>query len=89
MNDCWDALIWAVGQAERLSVSSEGTFLVGSSSGANLAAAISLMVRDAGSPKISGLVLNVPIDCHPPHFPKHLYELDTYKRMKGTQDHGL
>ena len=54
--------------------------LAGSSSWANLAPALSQMARDADGPKISGLVLTVPIVCHRRHFREDVYELDSYEQ---------
>ncbi|CAF9913683.1 MAG: hypothetical protein ALECFALPRED_008940 [Alectoria fallacina] len=65
LDDYCDALNWAVDLAERFSFDAECVLLAGSSSGANLAAALSHMARDTGSPNISELSLNILIVGHP------------------------
>lgn len=45
-------------------------------------AALSLMARDIGIPGILGQVLNIPVTCHPAHFPVDQYEYRSYEQNK-------
>ncbi|MCJ1353159.1 MAG: hypothetical protein MMC33_003144 [Icmadophila ericetorum] len=66
-NDCWDALLWVVKESEGLGGDSERLYLAGSSAGGSLAAALAVEAHEHF--KISGLILNVPVLCHPQHRP--------------------
>jgi acetyl esterase len=59
--DAFDALLWVVEHAEELGVDAERIGVAGDSAGANLAAVISIMARDAGSPRICLQSLVYPV----------------------------
>ena len=59
--DAFDALLWVVGYAEELGVDPERIGVAGDSAGANLAAVISIMARDAGRPRICLQSLVYPV----------------------------
>lgn len=58
--DCYRALCYIAAHAEYFRIDPNRIALFGSSAGANLAAALSLYIRDNGGPKISLQVLNYP-----------------------------
>jgi acetyl esterase len=59
--DAFAALLWVVGHAEDLGIDAERIGVAGDSAGANLAAVISIMARDAGSPRICLQSLVYPV----------------------------
>ena len=52
LNDCYCALLWVVAQASTLGISRDRIAVGGCSTGATLAAALALLARDKGKPKI-------------------------------------
>ena len=87
MNDCWDALKWAVGKSEELGATpTQGLIVGGSSAGGNIAAVLALLSRDEGlEPPITGQFLCVPAllpDTNVPAQVAHLYE----SRFTSTND---
>lgn len=60
LNDCSAALTWLVEHAEELGVRPELITIGGQSAGANLAAALTLKVRDEGGPRLAYQILEVP-----------------------------
>ena len=60
LNDCYDTLHWVAAHAEELGVRAELITVGGASAGANLAAALTLKVRDEGGPGIAFQLLEVP-----------------------------
>jgi acetyl esterase/lipase len=56
--DCYAALVWAVAHLE---VDSSRVIVTGGSAGGALAAALTLMARDRGGPRISFQALTVPV----------------------------
>jgi acetyl esterase len=58
--DCYAALVWVVDHADRLGIDPQRVALAGGSAGANLAAAVTLLARDRGGPKLVAQVLVVP-----------------------------
>jgi acetyl esterase len=81
--DCWDALQWTVGRVEELGADPERVILTGSSAGGCLAAVMAQKARDVGM-QVKGVVLNVPVMCHPRWFPKDEYEYTSYAQCAGT-----
>lgn len=65
VHDCRDALRWVAGNAGRLGVDAARLSIGGDSSGANLAAATALMVRDQGGPALVAQVLRFPRSTSP------------------------
>lgn len=60
LNDCYAALRWVADHVEELNLRGDLITVGGGSAGANLAAALTLKVRDEGGPRISFQVLEVP-----------------------------
>lgn len=61
LDDCWDGLLFAAKEAERLKVP---IVLAGDSAGGNLATVCAMLARDRGGPKIALQILMYPVcDC--------------------------
>lgn len=60
LDDCYAALNWLVDHADDLGLRADAVTVGGGSAGANLAAALTLKVRDEGGPKIAFQLLEVP-----------------------------
>ncbi|KAF2134974.1 alpha/beta-hydrolase, partial [Dothidotthia symphoricarpi CBS 119687] len=87
VNDCWDALKWALTNADMLKATpSRGLIVGGASAGGNIAAVLALLARDEElDPPITGQYLCVPVllpDTNVPQHLVHLYE----SRLKSVQD---
>ncbi|KAL7627331.1 hypothetical protein AAE478_001523 [Parahypoxylon ruwenzoriense] len=59
--DCYAGLLWAGKHLSELGVDPDRLLLYGTSAGGGLAAAVALMARDKGGPKLCGLVLECPM----------------------------
>ncbi|KAJ3569376.1 hypothetical protein NPX13_g6106 [Xylaria arbuscula] len=64
--------------AETLGINPDKIIVAGSSAGANLAAALSIMARDNGIRGIVAQVLHFPSVCHPLFFPYEKHEFGSY-----------
>ena len=64
VDDCFSALTFVSGNSSSLKINSKQIAVGGDSAGGNLAAAISLMARDAGGPAISFQLLIYPATDH-------------------------
>ncbi|PKV95515.1 MULTISPECIES: alpha/beta hydrolase [Amycolatopsis] len=60
LNDCYAALLWTAEHAEEIGIRPDLITVGGGSAGANLAAALTLKVRDEGGPRIAFQLLEVP-----------------------------
>jgi acetyl esterase/lipase len=60
LEDCYDGLTWAVDHAAELGVDTERVCVHGQSGGGGLAAALAILARDRGQPKICFQYLGVP-----------------------------
>ncbi len=60
LEDCRDAVEWVVKNADELGINPERLAVMGDSAGANLAAVVALLARDAGGPGIRAQVLIYP-----------------------------
>ena len=60
LEDCYTATTWVVDHAAELTVDPEQVAVGGGGAGGNLAAAVALMARDRGGPKLLLQVLDVP-----------------------------
>ncbi|KAK6077390.1 lipase esterase [Seiridium cupressi] len=67
-----------ISSSKSLGVEKDSIILGGGSAGANIVAALAQIVRDEGINGIIGQVLNIPVTCHPDHFPRSKYEYDSY-----------
>lgn len=83
VEDCWDALQWAMKQTEELGGDAERVVLAGSSAGGCLAAVLAQKAREVHM-QIHGVLLNVPVTCHPRFFPEEEYEYTSYVQCAGT-----
>jgi acetyl esterase len=61
LEDCYTALAWVAAQADRLGVDARRMSIGGSSAGANLAAAVTLLARERRGPALAAQVLEVPV----------------------------
>ncbi len=60
VEDCRDAVSWAVKHADDLGIDGERMAVMGDSAGGNLAAVVALLARDAGGPELRAQVLIYP-----------------------------
>ncbi|KAH8648237.1 lipase esterase family protein [Ilyonectria robusta] len=74
LHDAQDAFFWCKENCQSLDIDPEKIMIGGGSAGAN-AAVLAHMARDEGTTGIIGQILNIPVTCHPDHFPasKHKY----------------
>lgn len=77
MNDCWDAVKWAIANSKTFGADpTKGLIVGGSSAGGNLAAVLALLSRDEGlKPPITGQFLSVPALLPDTNVPVHLEHL--------------
>lgn len=61
IEDCYDACCWALANADALGVDATRLAVAGDSAGGNLAAAVALVARDRGGPKIAHQLLLYPV----------------------------
>ena len=61
IEDCYDALLWAIENATGISADPQKIVVMGDSAGGNLAAAVCLMARDEGIREIARQVLLYPV----------------------------
>jgi acetyl esterase/lipase len=77
VDDCWDALKWALTNSENLNATpSRGVVVGGASAGGNIAAVLALRARDEGlDPPVTGQYLCVPALLPDTNVPAHLAHL--------------
>lgn len=61
LEDCYAGLQWTIANADRLGVDASRVVLAGSSAGAGLAAAMALLARDRGGPRVGRQLLMYPM----------------------------
>lgn len=61
VEDCWTALRWATANAAELGAAAGRTAVAGDSAGANLAAVLTHLARDAGAPELAFQLLFYPV----------------------------
>ncbi|OAP62321.1 hypothetical protein AYL99_04524 [Fonsecaea erecta] len=84
INDCFDVLQWCKSHATELGIDPEKIIVAGGSAGGNIAAVLAQKARDEGVSGIIGQILNIPVTCHPNHFPSDKYEGDSYRQNKDA-----
>ncbi|KAJ9145078.1 Lipase esterase family protein [Pleurostoma richardsiae] len=80
LNDSLDVLLWCKENAESLGVDPNKIIVGGGSAGANVSTVLAHIARDEGISGIIGQVLNIPVTCHPDHFPLSKYEYESYEQ---------
>ncbi|KIV81006.1 hypothetical protein PV11_08460 [Exophiala sideris] len=78
LNDCYDAFHWCVRNARSLGANPQYILVGGGSAGANLSTVLVLKARAENVTGILGQVLNIPVTCHPKHFPTRKYHYHSY-----------
>ncbi|MEU9332916.1 alpha/beta hydrolase [Streptomyces sp. NPDC048290] len=61
VEDCYAGLVWVAKHAAEIGVDPERVLLAGGSAGGGLAAAVALLCRDRGGPRLVGQLLNCPM----------------------------
>ncbi|OZA57295.1 MAG: hypothetical protein B7X78_09490, partial [Sphingomonadales bacterium 39-62-4] len=61
LDDCYDALLWAVAHAAELGIDPSRLAVAGDSAGGNLAAAVAIRARDEAGPKLAHQLLIYPV----------------------------
>jgi acetyl esterase len=64
IEDCYTGLCWTAANADRLGIDPDRIVVLGESAGGGLAAALTLLARDRGGPKIAGQFLIYPMLDH-------------------------
>ena len=86
INDCYEGLRWCISNHDQLNIDPNRVILGGSSAGGNLTAALSLKCKQDGEKGIIGQILNIPVTCHPKHFPAPTEEVKytSYDKNKDS-----
>jgi triacylglycerol lipase len=87
IEDCYAGLRWLADNAVRLGVDSERIAIMGESAGGGLAAALALLARDRGSPKISAQFLIYPMLDHRTGGPDDVRQNHTVGEFVWTRQH--
>ncbi|MBS1674400.1 MAG: alpha/beta hydrolase [Actinobacteria bacterium] len=61
VEDCYAGLVWFAEHAEELGVDPERLLVLGSSAGGGLSAAMALLARERGGPRLAGQLLDAPM----------------------------
>lgn len=61
LDDCYNALVWASRNGDKLGIDASRLAVAGDSAGGNLAAAVSIRARDEGGPKLRHQLLIYPV----------------------------
>ncbi len=84
VEDCEAALKWVAAHAAEINVDATRIALGGDSAGANLATVVSILARDAGSPKISFQLLLYPVTAPEPESKSHYAFAEGYLLTRKT-----
>ncbi|KAH7385685.1 lipase esterase family protein [Pyrenochaeta sp. MPI-SDFR-AT-0127] len=80
LNDSIDAFNWVRSNAKALGADPNRIIVGGGSAGANIATVLAHIMRDEGVQGVIGQILNIPVTCHPDHFPHAQYEGGSYEQ---------
>ncbi|PVH73125.1 lipase/esterase [Cadophora sp. DSE1049] len=80
IDDCFDVLKWCKSNASTLGINPETIVVSGGSAGGNIAAVLAQKTRDEKVTGVIGQVLNIPVTCHPNHFPRDEFEYGSYEQ---------
>ncbi|KAJ0416441.1 alpha/beta hydrolase fold-domain-containing protein [Aspergillus carlsbadensis] len=81
LDDMYDAYSWTIQHAAELAIDPKTVVLGGTSAGANLAAALTIKLKQSqGLDGVVGQLLNIPALCHPSFFPHTKHELRSYEQ---------
>ncbi|CAG9986532.1 unnamed protein product [Clonostachys byssicola] len=86
LNDCYDVFKWLLRHAASLGGDAKRIIIGGGSAGANLATVVARRARDEGITAIIGQILNIPVTCHPDHFPASKYSIGTTSSYQQNAD---
>ncbi|ORX92455.1 Alpha/beta hydrolase fold-3, partial [Basidiobolus meristosporus CBS 931.73] len=76
VNDCYDAMEWAIANAKELNVDASRIATIGTSAGGSLSAAVALKDLDSGHQRVRFIASIQPVTCHPDYYPeKYLNDL--------------
>lgn len=83
-DDCYAATLWAGQHAAEIGADGKRFAVSGDSAGGNLAAVVSLRVRDEGGPKLCGQLLNCPVTDYDMERPSYVANADGYFLTRDT-----
>jgi len=84
IDDCFDVMKWCKANASKLGINPDTIITAGGSAGGNISAVLSQKARDENFSGIIGQILNIPVTCHPKHFPADKYEYGSYQQNKDS-----
>jgi len=84
VDDCFAALKWVVKHADEINVDGTRIAVGGDSAGGNLAAVVSILARNAGSPKIAFQLLIYPVTAPEPETKSHHAFAEGYLLTRKT-----
>jgi acetyl esterase len=92
-DDCYAATVWAGAHAGEIGADGKRIAVSGDSAGGNLAAVVSLRVRDEGGPKLCGQLLNCPVTDYDMMLPSYRDNAEGYfltlDTMRWFENHYL
>ncbi|HEY7990853.1 MAG TPA: alpha/beta hydrolase [Stellaceae bacterium] len=83
-DDCYAATVWVGQHAGEIGADGRRFAVSGDSAGGNLAAVVSLRVRDEGGPKLCGQLLNCPVTDYDMERPSYRANADGYFLTRDT-----
>ncbi|HXE16848.1 MAG TPA: alpha/beta hydrolase [Stellaceae bacterium] len=83
-DDCYAATVWAGQHAGEIGADGKRFAVSGDSAGGNLAAVVSLRVRDEGGPRLCGQLLNCPVTDYDMERPSYTANADGYFLTRET-----
>ena len=83
VNDITDVFTNIRGRSDEIGFDPKRVFLAGSSAG-GCSALVLAQKSEAMARPVQGVIANVPVTCHPDHFPTDKYEYTSYDQCFGT-----